>query len=367
MISAAILSASYLSITPGSPGKVVRSIGDITWTATERFLMLYAEMNIASITSSDNKVTQPTPNTLEKVVEEEVTLKKDEISQQMEDEAEIVEPEKKHLEEKKENTVVEDEEINKLVVNADKVVAEVEAMIEKKKEEEMREMEENGKTAAEEKVRLKMEAIYSSYKKAAQPVPDTLKPVVEGETTLKKGEVSQQVEDEVEIVEQEKKRLEEEEENTVVEEENTSIEEDVASSDVEINELVANTDKAVAEVEAIIKKTNEKEAMREMEEKAKAAEAEEIVLRMQAMVKEEENRLDNKARAAKKTKKEQNVKILEKTVSDPVSEIEGGKKSQESINYDTLTVVKLKDMLRDRGFKVSGKKAELIKRLESSE
>merc|ERR1712161_83052 len=107
---------------------------------------------IASITSSDNKVTQPTPNTLEKVVEEEVTVKKDEISQQMEDEAEIVEPEKKHLEEKKENTVVEDEEINKLVVNADKVVAEVEAMIEKKKEEEMREMEENGKTAAEEKV-----------------------------------------------------------------------------------------------------------------------------------------------------------------------------------------------------------------------
>merc|ERR1712238_164018 len=167
-------------------------------------------------------------------------------------------------------------------------------------------------------------------------------------------------EDEVEIVEQEKMRLEEEEENTVVEE-------DVASSDVEINEVVVNTDKALAEVEAIIKKTNEKEAMREMEEKAKAAEAEEIVLRMQAMVKEEENRLDNKARAAKKTKKEQNVKILEKTVSDPVSEIEGEKKSQESINYDTLTVVKLKDMLRDRGFKVSGKKAELIKRLESSE
>merc|ERR1711957_137571 len=162
-------------------------------------------------------------------------------------------------------------------------------------------------------------------------------------------------------------RLEEEEENTVVEEENTSVEEDVASSDVEINEVVVNSDKALAEVEAIIKKANEKEAMREMEEKAKAAEAEEIVLRMQAMVKEEENRLDNKARAAKKTKKEQNVKILEEKVSDPVSEIQGETKSPELINYDTLTVVKLKDMLRDRGFKVSGKKAELIKRLESSE
>ncbi len=39
---------------------------------------------------------------------------------------------------------------------------------------------------------------------------------------------------------------------------------------------------------------------------------------------------------------------------------------QDHVDYSSLTVVQLKDILRRKGLKVSGKKAELIKRMEAS-
>lgn len=40
--------------------------------------------------------------------------------------------------------------------------------------------------------------------------------------------------------------------------------------------------------------------------------------------------------------------------------------SEAGVDYESLTVAELKDILRSRGLKVSGRKAELIARLESS-
>lgn len=39
---------------------------------------------------------------------------------------------------------------------------------------------------------------------------------------------------------------------------------------------------------------------------------------------------------------------------------------EEPIDYSKMTVAQLKDLLRSKGMKVSGKKAELIERLKSS-
>merc|ERR1719298_156663 len=42
------------------------------------------------------------------------------------------------------------------------------------------------------------------------------------------------------------------------------------------------------------------------------------------------------------------------------------KAEEEPIDYSKMTVAQLKDLLRSKGMKLSGKKAELIERLESS-
>ena len=89
--------------------------------------------------------------------------------------------------------------------------------------------------------------------------------------------------------------------------------------------------------------TNETDNMEEIARAARAA----VEMYEAELVQEEEEKLKTKGRR--------------NALKGP--EIEKETKSG-IVEYSSLTVVKLKDLLRDRGLKVSGRKAELIQRLE---
>ena len=50
----------------------------------------------------------------------------------------------------------------------------------------------------------------------------------------------------------------------------------------------------------------------------------------------------------------------------PPSKVEEEPASEDAMDYSEMTVAQLKDLLRTKGMKVSGKKAELIDRLKST-
>jgi len=59
-------------------------------------------------------------------------------------------------------------------------------------------------------------------------------------------------------------------------------------------------------------------------------------------------------------------KLMQEMKGDPSVQVEKDSVVKESTSYESMTVIELKDALKKRGLKVTGKKAELIDRLKNS-
>ena len=298
------LAAAYVTIHPGVSGKTLRVIGDIAWSASQAAIKVYEEYNMGQNIGKLSKIA--IASTLDALNVGEGNFKEKLLNEELK---------------------ARDASIDEVVMEAEQVNRMVDAIL-KEKEKELDEMEKkDAKIKSTKKEKSKGEEIMSEEDweasvKLAQKIADD-------EAAAEAAKI--EAEEAKKIAEAAKAAAEEAQAEA----------ERIAADEAEAARIAADEAKAQAEAARIA---------------AEEAEAERI-----AVVDEMED-IGAAARRAVELFNHQNEEEL--STDESVETYEEPASPSSKPDWTKMTVVMLKDELRSRGLKLSGKKADLIARLE---
>jgi len=339
------LGVAYVATTPGKSGDAARVVGKVVWTSGKGLINLSQEYKIPEKVFTTVTALLPA---LGRIIGKEESLKAftqmlidsglreklatfsvkidDEVTKLVKEAEEIVANVRDTdlaVKEVKLDTEDDDGDVSKLVREAEEAVANVENMMNKRNEEEPDTIENDFSIEKNADV----EEVIPIVKEAEEVDLDE---IVEDMMNKRKGEESKTVEIGSII-----------EKDTSVNEVNPSVTEDEKVDLDEVTLLVKEAEEIVSSVQDIIDK-QEAEASGDGDQDLELT-AEELGKAAREAVEQYE--------------KEQQKQLVAE--EEPVAET--------NQDYERMTVANLKDLLRSRGLKLSGKKADLISRLRESD
>lgn len=346
---------AYLAITPGITGDVVRVTGKASWSLLNSFRVFLSRtkiennhktrpQSIASLISADFVNELGTEDSVEKFVEDvESTIKEAEIMLQQAN-----------------SVTLDPSEIQRLQIEAR--AAELDYLLEEAKiDKELRLAE---KEFQEEQLKLQNEIERLDRMELDQPLEDS---VIDFES--KDDPISQDIESYSDVVEDDQhadSALEDygddEEEYIDVEEWDAMIKiaEELDSEEV-VHREDWNAARELAKDLAIDNVKNKKGPIDYNNSNLDEKERMELIGKAARSAVE---KFENNRKKRKMTDGIFQQMLTEAGITNTANKV-GAEQIDEKLDYSRMTVVQLKDLLRSRGLKVSGKKAELIERLTS--
>lgn len=331
-IAAAAVSGAYVAVTPGPGGKVMRSLGRFSWVLKKSIVNLVEDkVGIKKNISVDDD------EDLGKILKEArnaVKLVKNEMKPES--------PQDKAKRISEQVRITAEEETRKEQEELERQQAEMKAK------------EEEAARLAEEEAKLAEEAAM----------------LAEEEAKLAEEEAARLAEEEAKLAEEEAARLAEEEERLAAEEEEEEEESDDEIDEDDWEESIQLAQKLDGFTEQMNGDSDQWKEAQDLAKQLALESNEEVTAQMDEPDMEDLGRAARAAveqyEAQMKQESEFEEKIKHKQQGQAVESSSSDSESNDATDFESMKVVELKDELRSRGLKVSGRKAELIERLKQS-
>lgn len=390
MATAAGLAASYVAVTPGPTGDVIRVIGELTWDTTESIY------KILKVIDANKKVSQSTKVFLSSMID--VMADDTNVRQAVLD----AEKTEKFVTSKSTGQIDKDiAEISRIVEEVEDIMAKVDSDVTRESKKRLSKNKKSASREQERKVEETLSQEIEQLEKALKLEEEKLQEEIrlaeealkEEEERLKQAEaIAMKAEEEAARIkaenedklakEAEAARVRAKQEEKRAASEATRIKLNVETAEMEMTDIAAHDTAKKSKTAKLAVKTPKKKAKKvakksQMVEDISPSEdangiaeslPEPSILGDGADI----EMIAKAARAAVHQYEKEQSQIIEKN-GVVLPESDEGRKFSDTVNgvadeeqdYEKLTVVQLKDILRSRGLKVSGRKAELIERLRS--
>eukprot|EP00560_Eucampia_antarctica_P001044 CAMPEP_0197840174 /NCGR_PEP_ID=MMETSP1437-20131217/45451_1 /TAXON_ID=49252 ORGANISM="Eucampia antarctica, Strain CCMP1452" /NCGR_SAMPLE_ID=MMETSP1437 /ASSEMBLY_ACC=CAM_ASM_001096 /LENGTH=524 /DNA_ID=CAMNT_0043449737 /DNA_START=128 /DNA_END=1702 /DNA_ORIENTATION=- len=422
VVAAAAVSGAYVAVTPGPGGSAMRSLGRLSWVLQKNLVSLVEkQVGLKKVSVDDDKdlgkilkearnavnlankeIKQETPQAKAKRITEHTRIKAEEETRK---EQEELEKQRAEVKTKEEVKLAEEEEEKLAAVKAEEETRKEQEELEKQRakmkakedeeeesfavvkaeEEARKEKDELEKQRAEMKAKEAAVKLLDEEAKLLEEEEERLAAVkAEEETRKEQEELERQradvkAKEEAKLAEEEARLAEEEERLAAEEEERLAAEEE---DDEELNDkdddVVIDEDDWEESIQLAQSLDGNKEKSNGDNEQWKEAQdlAKKLALESndeEITEKTEDQAMEDLGRAARaavekfeaqmKQDSEMKDKLLQKQHQQQ-EEIPHVVENNNAVDFESMKVTELKDELRSRGLKVSGRKGELIERLK---